>query len=97
MFVGGEHSPRCSKLLRVPFPLVPFFAASAGGIESIDVRGVRNVQLVRVDAYNWSILTVQIADVKCVLAPKDDIVVELIPAEGVRQCIKASLSQAPGS
>lgn len=75
-----ERSARSSKLLGVPPPFVSFCFACARCVKDVVELRIGDVKLAWVDPNDRTIPVVQFLNTEDVLAAKDDVVIELIPA-----------------
>jgi hypothetical protein len=79
---GSEQGSWDSDALRLPAPFVPPVAGGTGCVQDIPEVGRGDVQLVRIDAHDGSVLFVKTFDLPNVLAPADDVVIEFVPEGG---------------
>lgn len=75
-----EGSARRSKLLCVPLPFVAFCFTCARRVKDVVELRVRDVKLIWIDPNDGAVSVVQFLNVEDVLAAKDDVIVEFIPA-----------------
>lgn len=68
----------------IPIPLVALLSACAGGVQNLIEFWIHDVQFIRIDADDRTILLMEFLDVESVLTTENHIVVELVPCANVR-------------